>query len=315
MHYIVVDIGSNTVRLVIYEMVEGRLIPVFNQKEFLGLLNYIKKGRLTLEGMTRLSAILHQFSMIGKVFQVEKAFYFATEALRSASNLPEVLEFIQRNNQLEIQMISGKQEAYFEYLGLIYSLKKHPPGILIGAGGGSTQITVFQGPHDFLYSESLPIGSLRYYKKHIAGVLPTSKEYHHMLRQADSVISSSLPSLETSYKTVYAIGGTARNVAKLYQSVYDLDQPLQKMKMDVKKLEQLYFHIQQNKIKGLKLMSKVCAERVFTLFPGLAILLSGAKFFGAKKLQLCKYGVREGYLLYTLWQSGKLSLPQHLCLK
>ena len=81
----------------------------------------------------------------------------------------------------------------------------------------------------------------------------------------------------------------------------------------VKKLEQLYPYIQQNKIKGLKIMSKVSAERVFTLFPGLAILLAGARIFGAKKLQLCKYGVREGYLLYTLWHSGKIPLPSQLC--
>ena len=49
------------------------------------------------------------------------------------------------------------------------------------------------------------------------------------------------------------------------------------------------------------------------IFPGLAILLAGARIFGAKKLQLCKYGVREGYLLYTLWQSGKIPLPSQLC--
>ena len=176
MHYIVVDIGSNTVRLVVYELLENRLIPVFNQKEFLGLLNYIKKGQLTQEGMERLSSILHQFSMIGKVFQVEKEYYFATEALRGISNLQEVLDFIQQNNQVDIQIIPGKQEAYYEYLGLIYSLKKHPPGLLMGVGGGSTQITVFEGPHDFLCSESISIGSLRYYKKHVCGVLPTPKE-------------------------------------------------------------------------------------------------------------------------------------------
>lgn len=109
--YGAIDIGSNSIRLGIYNLKNNELNLVFKDKTTIGLASYIEEGMLTEEGINKTCEVLLEYKETIKRFKVKETFAFATASLRKAENRESVINYINKNTGIHIAVISGKDEG------------------------------------------------------------------------------------------------------------------------------------------------------------------------------------------------------------
>ena len=141
----VIDIGSNSVRLVINQIGPKRgYKELHNFKSVARLSAHIdEKGYLTNEGLNTLIVTLNRFKAILHSYPVDKVNIVATAAIRNAKNQQEIVKFISDRVGFEVRVLSEYEEAYYGYFAVINSTSLKN-GVTIDIGGGSTEITLFE---------------------------------------------------------------------------------------------------------------------------------------------------------------------------
>jgi exopolyphosphatase / guanosine-5'-triphosphate,3'-diphosphate pyrophosphatase len=136
----VIDIGSNSVRLVVYEALTRSLTPFFNEKILCGLGREVhSSGLLAPDAVTRALAALRRFRGLCRVMRVGRTYIVATAACREADNGPEFIARAERILDTKIEILSGAREARLSALGVVSAVYK-PDGIVGDLGGGSLEL-------------------------------------------------------------------------------------------------------------------------------------------------------------------------------
>lgn len=301
--YLVIDIGSNTIRAVVFRVESGKLIPVLNKKYSAGLANYIgRDGKMSQEGIYLCLDVLSEIRMIVDVFAFDGVYPFATASLRNITNTDEVLELIKKKCGLNVKVLSGKQEAFFDYYGSIQECRSKG-GILADIGGGSTEMVLYS-EGEALMTESIHIGSLNMYNRFVSGIVPTKDEIKAIQKEAVKHFETlTIDQRYDGMEEIRAVGGTARAALKLYHSIYRLDKGNDVYERSfLKKILSIRWEEKEN----INLILRNSPERVHTLIPGMTILYTAALYYDIKKIITGTNGVREGYLCYILKKEGLL---------
>lgn len=142
--YCVIDIGSNTIRLVIYRVEDNAIKPMLNNKVAAGLAGYVDKNRnLRPAGIEKAVSVLKEFRQVLDMLPECEVFPFATASLRNIDNTDEVLSAIRSECGLEVRVLSGKEEALYDYHGAVRAMQSKT-GLLTDIGGGSTELVFYQ---------------------------------------------------------------------------------------------------------------------------------------------------------------------------
>lgn len=301
--YLVIDIGSNTIRAVVFCVEKGEILPVLNKKYSAGLAGYIDKdGMLSGEGVDLCLDILNEIRITIDAFSFDGVFPFATASLRNVANSEEVLRAVREETGLEVTVLSGEEEAYFDYYGAVRGSGQRG-GILTDIGGGSTEIVVYSHREPQL-TESLHIGSLNLYNQFVQGLIPTPDEIKRIQEETRKHLSRlSVQSTLSSPEVLCGVGGTARAALKLYNTIYHIDK---KNNVYERCFLKKVLAMKWEEKKLMRYILKTAPERIHTLLPGMAILYTVAQHFGTKKIVTSSHGVREGYLRYQLEKEGVL---------
>ncbi len=292
MLYGIVDIGSNTVRLNVYQCKNNEINIVFSNKENLGLIFYIKQGKLTDKGIGKLITVLKTMKNDLDYLKIKNYSFFATAGLRNIRNSPEVIEIINDKVNIEIDVLSGEEEGQLSFCGSISTIKKDD-GILIDVGGGSVEIVLFQNKK-ITEGYSIPIGSLKLYNDYVSLIIPDEEECNLIKERIYTELEEI--SLNHMEKILFmcGVGGGVRAIGKML-----VDLNLQKKKADlipVALLKQLQKELHYNDKDTYNKILHVKPSRIHTLVPALLILESITSYFGCEELQISKFSVREGYL-------------------
>ena len=162
--YAVIDIGSNTIRLVLYRVVDGEPRQMLNSKQAAGLAGYVdKEQRLTQKGIQKAIEVLRKFQLILESVTPRETFVFATASLRNVVNTQEVVQAIRKACGLEVRVLTGKEEALLDYSGALQALHVQD-GLMVDIGGGSTELVRFR-EGKAQCACSLPMGSLNMYTR------------------------------------------------------------------------------------------------------------------------------------------------------
>ena len=301
--YLVIDIGSNTIRAVVFRAEAGRLIPVLNKKYSAGLANYISKdGQMSQEGIDICIDALSEIKILINAFSFDGVYPFATASLRNITNTDEVLDIIKKECGMDVKVLSGKQEAFFDYYGSVQECAANH-GILADIGGGSTEIVLYSQGEPLL-TESLHIGSLNMYTRFVSGIVPSKAEIKEMQEEIKKYFDTlSINQDMKEADEIRGVGGTARAALKLYNSIYHIDKSNTVYeKCFLKKV----LAARWEEKEMTRYILKTAPERIHTLIPGLVILYTAAEYFNVKKIVTGSHGVREGYLYYTLKKEGLL---------
>ena len=303
--YCVIDIGSNTIRLVIFRLEGGLLIPTLSSKNTTGLAGYVdKKNCLSREGIQKLVSVLRQYKGVVEMLPEGSTLYpFATASLRNIVNTDQVLETVWRETGLGIQVLSGHEEAMLDYRGAIRRASM-ASGLLIDVGGGSTELVFFK-ERTVLAAHSLPIGSLNLYNRCVDGLMPKKSELRAMRAQVRRMLHDFMPpSKDYVAQPICGVGGTARAAFSLYQSMSKPKKAPEEYPVEF--LADVLRLAEKDPRKLMRRFLKVAPERVHTLAPGILILCSIAEFYGSRTVITSPYGVREGYLAFMLEKEGIL---------
>lgn len=205
----IVDIGSNSVRLVVYETLARSPAQVFNEKEMAGLGRQVATtGRLAADAIDIALSALRRFRILCDAMQVDSVRVIATAAARDAKNGPEFLAAAEEAIGQPIELISGKREAYLSGMGVLSGFS-NPDGIVGDLGGGSLEL-IPVGDGRVGEGVSLPIGGL--------ALLDRSKG---SIKTADKIVRDALeglPQVEAMRgRDFFAVGGTWRALATLHQ--------------------------------------------------------------------------------------------------
>lgn len=300
-NYGVIDLGSNSVRLVVYEVKDDRR-AVYTNKDFRSLLNdkvmaglaaYVREGTFTQAGIERAASVLKGHLKRAWYFQCKRIDVFATAVLRNCDNSAEAVAALQEAAGTRITLLSARDEAHLGFVGATCD-RVIERGTLVDIGGGSTELTRIEDGRDF-DDASIGQGSLSSFAAHVRSILPTGPEMDAIAAELLGRLAE-LPQAEAyRAETLFGIGGSVRAAAKmLAQTAGGGARPKTMTPDDVRAILH-WCRVDPDAFAHTAL--KASAERIHTLVPGCVILLTLFEAFGAERLEVCKYGVREGYLI------------------
>ncbi|MBV8563913.1 MAG: exopolyphosphatase [Methylobacteriaceae bacterium] len=206
----IVDVGSNSVRLVAYEGLTRAPTPLFNEKVLCGLGRGVATtGKLDSEGIERALAALRRFRILCRGMGVKDIHVLATAAVRDAVNGPQFLEAAEAAIGCHIELLSGRREAELSGLGVVSSIHR-PDGVVGDLGGGSLELIDVKGAR-VGRGVSLQLGGLSLMDKSGRSIKRAARIVHDALMS-----SKTLEGL--AGRSFYAIGGTWRALARLHMA-------------------------------------------------------------------------------------------------
>src|SRR5262245_11721025 len=156
----IIDVGSNSIRLVVYERASRAPLPVFNEKVLCGLARGLDAtGRLHPAGVEMALANIERFSTLTKNMKVASVDLLATAAVRDADDGPAFLKQIEKRTGIKPTLVGGQDEARFSGYGVICGMPE-ADGVMGDLGGGSLELVAL-GNGRIGASSTLPVGPLR----------------------------------------------------------------------------------------------------------------------------------------------------------
>lgn len=203
----VIDIGSNSVRIVIYDGLRRVLMPMFNEKVLCGLAkNMEKTGNLDKEGVEAAKSAIARFVQLTRNMGVKDLKLFATSAVRDAKDGAAFVKSLEKKHNVKIEIFSGEQEAQYAAYGVISSVD-NAEGVVLDLGGGSLEIIdVKKGKAG--KGQSYPIGPLRLFRE------GADRAYYRGV--IDSYITQFPIKRKLENKNLYLVGGAFRSMAKIH---------------------------------------------------------------------------------------------------
>ncbi|WP_457935415.1 Ppx/GppA phosphatase family protein [Mesorhizobium sp. 10J20-29] len=292
-HFGVIDVGSNSIRLVIYDDLSRAPFPRFNEKSLCGLGADIgEDGKFSEKATARALHAIRRFGSIAKVMEVERVDVIATEATRRAANGAEFIASIKRATGLKTKILSGAEEAHYTALGVISGFYQ-PRGLVGDIGGGSLEVAEVIGAEVGERSASMPLGALPI-KKIMEESSDGAKKY------IDDILEQSLPPLLTE-PVFYVVGGGWRAIARVHIAmnkvpisvVHGYDISAEEIRSLAKKIARM----SADEVAGLP---DVPSRRVDTL-PAAALVMSRVlKNLKPERVVFSAFGLREGWLYAQL---------------
>lgn len=289
----IIDIGSNSIRLVVYDQQKRSPVSIYNEKVMCGLgKGLASSGKLNPEGVEEAKRALARFLTMGRNMEIESLYIMATAAVRDASDGAEFVKYLEREHNITIDVISGKKEARLGAYGVCSSMHK-PSGIIGDLGGGSLELVeVKQG--DIKDHVSLKLGSLR--------MLDETKGDRDKIRKLIDKRFEKLAWLDDDpVPAFYAIGGSFRALAKMYMTAnkYPLH-ILHEFTAETKPFLAFVREIIELSNDKLEKYPGSAAKRVPQL-PGAALLLEKIiTTTKCGKITFSASGIREGYVYEML---------------
>ncbi len=298
--FAIIDIGSNTMRLVIYHNERnGRLKEIENIKTMARLRNYLDDRQyLNKTGMDILISTLKNFEEITKYHDIQNINAVATATIRHAKNQHEILENIQTYTNLDVKILSEFEEAYYGFLAVINSTSI-TEGITIDVGGGSTEITYFQD-RKLIFYHSFPFGALSLRKQFLEGPVPTEDELFQLTTYLHEQINK-IDWIKDKVVPIIGIGGSARNIAQIDQrhKMYPLG-GLHQYEMSSNDLATVKESLISLPFEKLKCVEGLSEDRADIIIPALEVFNVFYQIINASSFILSRKGLRDGVVYEEL---------------
>lgn len=289
----VIDIGSNTVRLVVYETPTRLPIPIFNEKSLCALATGMSKtGKLSPEGVSEALRSLARFAKLAEAMGVERLEALGTSAVRDATDGQAFLDQVEKTCGLHVHVLSGAEEARLAAVGLLNGVPG-ADGVLGDLGGGSLDLVgLKQGSLDGF--ATLPLGHIR-----------LGEESGGDRKKAREILTGRLAEIpwlsEMNGRSLYAVGGSWRALARIFLD--QMQRPLHVIDnftvgfFDALRLANLIAGLSE---RTLEQFPDINRRRVQTLpfaAAAMAVLLEAVQ---PREVVFSAFGMREGQMIELL---------------
>ena len=290
----VIDMGSNSFRLVVYRYVPGKWFRLIDEiREPVRLSEGIKDGRLSAPALARASRAAHLYAAYCEAAGIQTVDVVATSAVREAVNQPEVLEVLSAG-RLDVRVLSAEQEAWYGYLGVVNG-STLSDGWFIDLGGGSMQVGRVEGRR-LVRSMSAPLGAVRLTEAYLTGDQRSTKEIAALRAHVRKTLKAT--DWVGGDGRIVGIGGALRTLAVIQQRTDHgpfIDPNGHRMsRVDLAATTESLLAwpaSQRSRLPGLR------ADRADIILAAALAIDEIVRAIGAEELEVCGQGLREGVFL------------------
>ena len=301
----VLDVGSNTIHLQVMDAhIGARPSPTTNFKVELRLTQYLNKsGTVSIEGINALHEAIASAVAHAHENSVDEILAFATSAVREAKNGPAIIEEINERHQIDLQILTGDEEARMTFLAVRRWLGWSAGKLLVlDIGGGSLEIAtgVDENPEATL---SLPLGAARMTRDFLSGDPYSAKDVKFLQDYVASNLEDKLPAILRSHDANHfvATSKTFRTLARLSGHWFN-DNPKY---LELANLEAMTRNLAGMTDKARADLPGVSASRAQQIVAGAIIAHSVMAVLDIDRVEICPWALREGVVLRRLdWLQG-----------
>ena len=279
----VVDVGSNTIHLLVGEVDDGAVLPITGEKVSARLGAGVEKtGRLDERRLTLATEAITLFAGIAAMNGAPSPEILATSAVRDAENGEELVGRVRESTGLKMRLISGEKEAALGFRGALSAVRYEGKVLVVDLGGGSAQLILgdaSSGPEERI---SLPLGTNRTTERFVNQDPPKDEELEALRENAERL----LPPWDIGGAQVVAVGGSARAILKVMRDGLTADR-LGRLSSEVREHPSGVFAREQG----------LAPERARVLPAAITTFAAVLEHFGKQELTVARGGIREGTLL------------------
>ena len=296
-----IDIGSNTIRLVIFEFDKKTgLDEVLNIKTPARLSQYLTNDlTMTQEGIEVLTTTLSSFKRVSDKFATDELHPIATAAIRQSTNRDDIIKHIEQQLNITMRIIPEESEAFYGYYAITHTTNISD-GISVDIGGGSTEVTLFKDKQ-LKAAHSFPFGVVKLTKKFFSDKPHNDK---HAIKDMEKFLIkqfSQLDWLNDAQVALVGVGGSARNVARIHQSAHDYPiGGVHNYSMRAKDVEEGVSLIKKSSRDELKDVDGLSGDRIDIILPAVAVFKNLFTKINATQFTFSRKGLREGYVMHLI---------------
>jgi exopolyphosphatase/guanosine-5'-triphosphate,3'-diphosphate pyrophosphatase len=227
-----IDIGSNTTRLLVAEVSTGVLRPLAADRRFTAIGDAIEPdGAIPAEKISEVEGVVADQAAMARELGADRVRAVATAAIRDATNCAELVRAVADRCGVDVDVLTGEEEAQLAFAGATGTLEDPPDGDLavVDVGGGSTEVALGRAGSAMSWFVSLPVGSAALTRRHGPADPPTDAQLDAMRNDARGAFAAVPP---CSPAWVFAVGGSATSLWALGEDALDaaaLDAALEAM--------------------------------------------------------------------------------------
>ncbi|MGI9050365.1 MAG: hypothetical protein ACR2GU_13500 [Rubrobacteraceae bacterium] len=283
----VIDVGSNTIHLLVAEVGDGEVLPVTAEKFSARLGAGVEKsGKLKEERLELAADAIGFFSRIAGLNGAPGPTILATSAVRDSKNGQELIERVREITGLGMRLISGEEEAELGFRGAVSAVGAtawEGPALVVDLGGGSAQLIVGEASSGPLMQVSLPLGSNRTTERFVGHDPAKKKE----LRALDQHVKEMMPGWSLASRVpVVAVGGSARAMVKITRD-----------KLTLGRMRELAEEVCEVPSAVVARENGLAPERTRVLPAAITTLAAILEHFEKPELTVARGGLREGTVL------------------
>ncbi len=285
----VIDIGSNSVRLVVFDGAARSPAYYYNEKILCGLgAGFSETGRLSAEGRPRALMALKRFAALAKGMNVTTLVTVATAAMREAEDGPEFRAEAERETGLKIHVVDGQEEARLSAQGVLLGWPG-AQGMICDIGGSSMELAELLGDGQVGHRETSPLGPLK-----LQGLAGGKKAIKAEIRTAIAELKEVFPDKPGR---LFLVGGSWRAIARIdmERRGYPL-KVLHEYRMTRKDIRDTIAFIEAADLEELRANTGTSAERMRLVPLASQVLKELVRVFKPDEVAISSYGIREGLL-------------------
>jgi exopolyphosphatase/guanosine-5'-triphosphate,3'-diphosphate pyrophosphatase len=283
-----IDIGSNTTRLLVADRLGDRLREVHQERAFTRIGRGLATGAaIPDEKIEEVVAVVAAHLLIARDLGAAHVRGVATAAIRWAANGHELVEAIRAVTGLQVDILSGEDEARLAFCGAAAMLDHAPSGLLgvLDVGGGSSEMVIGTVPAHVVWWASVQLGSSTLTECHLHSDPPSAVQLAAARREVEAIVQSLVPPQPA---LAVAVGGSATSLARMAGSLLDAQALLRSLRV-----------LASEPSTMVARRSQIDPQRARLLPAGLLILEAMARRLGTT-IVVGRGGIREGVLLEAM---------------
>lgn len=293
-----IDIGTNSMRLLIADYEDGKLL---NREKFVNTTRIGQgvdsEGYITQDAIERNINALKEFSEIAYEKGCSTIFCIGTSALRDSKNGLKFVNLAKEKTGIDVEIISGEEESNLGFTGVLEGLEHSEDILVIDIGGGSTEF-ILGGLGGIKFSKSENVGALRMTEKFLTEDPICEKEFEDMYKFISETITETLNTLKSeNIKSIVGIGGTITSVSAINQKleVYSMDK-IHSSEIYQKELDIILQTLKKMTLNDKKNIKGLQAKRADIITAGVTILSIIMKNLEKQNIIVSEYDNLEGLL-------------------
>ncbi len=299
MRVAVVDIGTNSTRLLVADVADGRVEEIVRRTTVTRLGEGVdSQGRLLDSAVERVLATCAEYRAEIDRHSPERVVAVLTSAVRDADNGPELEAALRERFEFEAETISGEREARLTFLGASSARSYHSPLLVLDIGGGSTEFVVGAGSNLVFYV-STRAGSVRHTERNLHSDPPSDFELERCAEEIRAQIERSIPAeVRRSVVDGVAVAGTPTSFAAIDQRL----EPYDSERVDGYRLtrtacERILARLGALRLEERRGVPGLHPDRAPTIVAGGIILLESMRAFSLDSMEVSEHDILAGAAL------------------